>query len=246
MTSVPLVSCVCVTADRRDFVRAALKCFVAQDWPHKELVVIDDGADPVGDLCRSVPGCRYIHLAGAQLPIGARQKIGVKRNLGAEAAAGEIICHWDDDDWSAPGRIRDQVERLMASGKSVTGYHSMLFWDGAEVFRYKGPDDYSVGSALCYGKEFWQKHQFVAEDHRRWEDNVFVQDARNENQIISVDAGTMMVARIHAGNTAPKKPRENPRQWGLVSIDQLPEAFPQAHGCWPFAKSQELRAESRT
>jgi glycosyltransferase involved in cell wall biosynthesis len=215
----PLVSAICVTADRREFMRAALECFRAQDWAHKELVVVDDGQDRVGDLCRDVPNCHYVSLDGPKQPIG------VKRNRGAEAAVGEILCAWDDDDWSAPSRITDQVERLLASGKAVSGYHSMLFWDGAQAFRYKGAYDYSLGSALCYRKEFWREHAFISEDHRRWEDNVFVQDARNEGQIVCADAGQMMVARIHAGNTAPKKPRENPQQWHPVNRSEIPEAF---------------------
>lgn len=216
---IPLVSAVCVTADRREFFRAAVDCFLAQDYPHKELVVVDDGQDRVADLCQGISNCRYIALEGK------KRKIGVKRNLGAEAATGEIVCHWDDDDWFAPSRIRDQVERMLASDKAVTGYHSMLFWDGEQAFRYKGIFDYSLGSALCYRKDFWQRHAFIAEDHRRWEDNVFVQDARNEQQIVCVDAGPLMVARIHAGNTCPKKPRENPRQWELVERSEIPEAF---------------------
>lgn len=216
---IPLVSAVCVTADRREFLRAAIDCYLAQDYPHKELVVVDDGKDRVADLCRGIPGCTYYPLEGE------KEKIGVKRNLGASVATGQIICHWDDDDWSGPGRMRDQVERLEASGKAVSGYHTMLFWDGEQAFRYKGIQDYSVGSALCYRKEFWQTHVFIAEDHRRWEDNVFVQQARNDNQIVSVDAGQLMVARIHAGNTAPKKPRESPRQWEVVDRSEIPEAF---------------------
>ena len=215
----PLVSAVCVTADRREFVRAAIECYLAQDYPNKELVIIDDGQDRVVDLCAAVPSCRYQWLDGG------KRKIGGKRNLGAEVATGEIICHWDDDDWSAPDRIRDQVERMLASEKAVSGYHSMLFWDGGQAFRYKGLPDYSVGSALCYRKEFWRAHAFVAEDHRRWEDNVFVQQARNEQAIICVDAGQLMVARIHAGNTCPKKPRDNPRQWEEVDRSQITEAF---------------------
>ena len=123
-------------------------------------------------------------------------KIGPKRNLACENAEGEIIVHFDSDDWSAPSRIRDQVERLLASGKAVSGYHSMLFWDGTEGFKFKGSADYSLGTALCYRKSFWQKHPFVSEDHKRWEDNVFVQDARNDNEIVAVDAGSLMVARF--------------------------------------------------
>lgn len=203
---------------QREMAGLALASFLAQDWEPKELIVIDDSPEEMQDLFAGLPLIRYVR--GSE-----RQKIGHKRNRACELAEGDVILHFDSDDWSAPNRIRDQVDRLLASGKAVTGYHSMLFWDGAQVFKYKGAYDYSLGSALCYRKDFWRAHAFVAEDRRRWEDNVFVQDARNEGQIVCVDAGKMMVARIHAANTCPKKPAENPRQWAAVERSEIPEAF---------------------
>src|SRR5262249_46735518 len=58
----PLISCIMPTRDRRRFVPLTLGCFQSQDWPHRELVVVDDGSDPVGDLCEGVPGVRYIRV----------------------------------------------------------------------------------------------------------------------------------------------------------------------------------------
>ena len=52
----PLVSCMIVTRDRPGFFRQALRCYAAQDYPRKELVVVDDGEQPVGALC---DGTRY-------------------------------------------------------------------------------------------------------------------------------------------------------------------------------------------
>jgi glycosyltransferase involved in cell wall biosynthesis len=213
-----LVSCICVTANRRHLIRAALESYRSQDWPHRELVVIDDGSQDVRDLCQAVPGCVYIYVAGPQ-------KIGVKRNLACEAASGDIICTWDDDDWSAPTRISDQVIRLLQSGKAVSGYHSMLFWDGTRGFKYKGASDYSLGTALCYRKDFWRKHPFIKEDKIHFEDNAFVQAARNAQQIVSVDAEARMVARIHPGNTAPKRPEVSPQQWPPAAALDFPLEF---------------------
>ena len=215
---ISLVSCICPTADRRGFLPAPLRSYLAQDWPRKELIVIDDGSDAVEDVFSDVPDCVYIRL-------GIKQRIGVKRNLACEAARGEIICHWDDDDWSAASRISDQVERLTSSAKAVTGYHSLLFWDGMRGFKYQGGPDYALGSSLFYLKEFWRRHEFIAEDHRRYEDNVFVQAARDEKQIIAADGGKLMVARIHAGNTAPKRPLDSPSQWIPVITSDIPEEF---------------------
>lgn len=227
MNDTPLVSAImpvfALTSGQQEMVDTASASFLSQDWPDVELLVIDDSPTPI-DLtrvsCLPHRWTRYVRLT-------ERMKIGPKRNLACELASGDIIVHFDSDDWSAPSRIRDQVERLLISGKSVSGYHSMLFWDGdgKEAFKYKGSEDYSLGTGLCYRKTFWQKHSFVPEGPKSWEDNVFVQAARNENEIVAVDAGQLMVARIHAGNTCPKKPREHPLQWSKVDVGEIPQDF---------------------
>jgi glycosyltransferase involved in cell wall biosynthesis len=223
MNDTLLVSAIMPVYGQREMVKIALTSFLSQDWPNKELIVIDDSPEEMRSLFAPVACVVYVHPP-------ERMKIGPKRNVACRNASGKIIVHFDSDDWSAPNRITDQVNRLLKSGKAVSGYHSMLFWDGAEAFNYKGCEDYSLGSGLCYRKEFWRTHNFVSEDHRRWEDNVFVQAARNENEIVAVDAGKLMVARIHPGNTCPKKPRENPRQWTPVDPSEIPQEFLAAGG----------------
>src|ERR1041384_2498726 len=103
-----LVSCIMPTANRRPFVADAIRMFLAQDYADKELVIVDDGEDGIADLVPAHPQIRYLRQSG-------RRPIGVKRNFACEAARGEIILHWDDDDWYAPHRIRLQVEALCAS-----------------------------------------------------------------------------------------------------------------------------------
>src|SRR5262249_43555646 len=110
----PLVSCIMPTYNRRRFLPLALQTFQAQDYPHKELLVLDDGTDPIGDLAEGQPGLRY-----GRLP--SRIAIGAKRNLGCARAAGEVIAHWDDDDWYAPDRLRYQVGPLLGGAADVTG-----------------------------------------------------------------------------------------------------------------------------
>ena len=41
----PLVSCLMVTKDRPGLARRAVRCFQAQRWPARELVIVDDGRD---------------------------------------------------------------------------------------------------------------------------------------------------------------------------------------------------------
>jgi glycosyltransferase involved in cell wall biosynthesis len=157
-----LVSCIMPTHNRRSLIRVSLNCYLSQDWPDKELVVVDDGADTVRDLVKQlVPDAVYIYLA-------EKQMIGTKRNLACEASSGDAICHFDDDDWSGVGRIRDQVTRLIESGKQMTGYHSIIYWNGTEARCYASADpEYAVGTTMCYQKRFWEIHRFPAKSYQK-------------------------------------------------------------------------------
>ena len=212
-----LVSCIMPTCDRQGLIPVALKCFLSQDWPDKELVVIDDGAVKVGGLVKQlVPDAAYIYLAEKQI-------IGAKRNLACETARGEVICHFDDDDWSAVGRVRDQVMRLLESGKQMTGYHSITYWNGMKAYRYVSPvPHYALGTTMCYQKGFWHTHRFPAKDYA--EDNALVYKACDERQLIAVDAGQMMIVRSHALCTSsPERLRQD--KWPEVPRESLPREF---------------------
>jgi|SRR5271165_6786020 len=45
-----LASCIMPTANRRRFVPQAIRYFLAQDYPSKEPIIVDDGDEAVGDL----------------------------------------------------------------------------------------------------------------------------------------------------------------------------------------------------
>src|SRR5687768_2937864 len=110
----PLVSCIMPTRDRRHFVGQAVKYFERQTYPHKELVVVDDGADSVADFVGQGPAIKYLRFERPQ-------SIGAKRNLAIGAARGTIVMHWDDDDWHGENRIAHQIQPLCAGAAGVSG-----------------------------------------------------------------------------------------------------------------------------
>src|SRR5207245_6042896 len=105
LTTRTRISCIMPTYNRRFFVPHAIRCFLRQDLAESELIVVDDGADSVADLMPDDPRIRYIRLP-------ERHTIGQKRNIGCAQAWGEIIVHWDDDDWMASWRLSYQVESM--------------------------------------------------------------------------------------------------------------------------------------
>src|SRR6059058_2669406 len=164
----PLVSCVMPPADRRRFVPQAIRCFVSQGYPQKELVIIDNGADSVADLVPDDPCICYFRIA-------TRQPVGALRNFACREARGEILVHWDDDDWSAPWRLSYQVEQLGQAQADICGLNRVWFFAPQQnkAWEYVYPPRqrrWVYGASLCYTHEFWQRHPFpeirVGEDTR--------------------------------------------------------------------------------
>jgi hypothetical protein len=117
----PLVSCLMPTRDRPDFVERAVAYFLRQDYPNRELVVVDDGCEPVRDRVEGAPGVTYVRLAGDA-------STGSKRNVAGEVARGEVLVCWDDDDWYGPGRLSAQARPLLAGEADVSALGRSLFY----------------------------------------------------------------------------------------------------------------------
>lgn len=214
MRGLTFVTAICLTKNRRNWLPFAIQQFQAQTHPSKELLIVSDGAD-VRDLIPDDDRIRLIH-------IDETRTIGEKRNFAVRQACGPIIAHWDDDDYSAPDRLSDQVARLTESGKAVTGYQSMRFTDGRYWWYWDGDRDHALGTSLCYTKDWWSDHQFPAQ--QVGEDGEFVRYAREARQVASVPTERHMVASVHWNNTSFRswcKPNRNPeppldpecRQW---------------------------------
>ena len=195
-----LITCIVPTADRRLFVPQAVAQFLQQDYEPRELIVLDDGEHSVADLILDDPRVRYVRDERKSL-------IGVKRNRLCELARGDVIVHWDDDDWMAPWRVRYQVERLLAAGADVCGLDRPLFYDPAarQAWQYIYPANaapWVYGATLCYTKAFWRRNPFppigVGEDSRFVWANV-------SKRVLALDDPTFFVGIIHAGNTSRKQ-----------------------------------------
>lgn len=196
-----LVSAIMPTRARVNWAAEALSAFLSQTYPAKQLLILDDAEDP------SFREPQYLPVAVSYLRTARRMKIPEKRNMLCQLAAGSVLMHFDSDDWSAPGRMADQVERLESSGRSVTGYHGMLFRDVQTSKEYQfSRQNFALGTSLAYTKEWWKAHPFP-EHKKKGEDNVFVTAALKAKQLITADAGDLMFARIHAGNTSKKDVR---------------------------------------
>jgi hypothetical protein len=159
MNGRPLVSCVMPTRDHRPFVAQSIWYFLRQSYPHRELIVLDDGDDPVDDLVPEDERIRYVRLE-------EQATLGRKRNLACELARGELIAHWDDDDWISPDRLEVQVEALTSAGAEVCGADRLLHYrlgaGDAWQYHYR-PNGRPrlAGATLVYRREAWARAPFA-------------------------------------------------------------------------------------
>jgi glycosyltransferase involved in cell wall biosynthesis len=240
----PLVSCIMPTHNRRWFVERALGYFLRQQYVNKELIIVDDGTDPVGDLVPDNGMVRYIRVLD-KAPIGA------KRNLACQQARGTLIAHWDDDDWHSPHRLEYQVRALLSAGTGLCGISALLFYDprSGQAWRYIYPPDqrpWLSGSSLLYRRDFWESHPFP--DINVGEDAQFIWSAPPEQLAILPDH-SFHIGIVHASNVSPKDTKD--AWWHPIPIDEIRQllgddwavyhaAFGQpAHPARPIAKLQK-------
>ncbi len=195
----PLVSCIMPTFNRRSYLPQAIRCFLRQDYPNLELIVVDDGSDPVRDCVPEDERIRYVRLDG-------KLKIGAKRNLACGLARGEFIVHWDDDDWYPPHRVSAQVGALVSNSSDVSGTSRIFYYDAvadrAWEYRYRsGKASWVGGNTLAYRKDFWERNKFP--DISVGEDSRFLW-SRQSKKISDLADPSLCVATVHTHNTSRK------------------------------------------
>lgn len=198
----PLGTCIMPTANREKYIPFALDYFLQQNYPNKELVIIDDGIRSIQNLLPDDPQIRHYYTQ----PLGT---IGLKRNYAIERSHGEIIMHWDDDDWRAPDWISQQVNFLLMTDADITGikhvhYFSPLmntFWQG-DAYNRNNPNSrvWLNGATLGYWKSYWREHPF--KDLQKGEDDDFIQ--HEGAKVFAHDYIDGFVAILHPDNTSVK------------------------------------------
>lgn len=113
----PTVSIIMPTNGRPEFVQHALKMIGKQDYPAhliKEVIIIDDSPAPLRLTApQAAVKIDYVVLS-EQISVGA------KRNLAASRASGDVIAHWDDDDFYGTQRLREQIAPIAAGKANIT------------------------------------------------------------------------------------------------------------------------------
>lgn len=219
------VTVVCPTYNRKKYLPGLIACFLSQTYKNSELLIVDESEESAADCVPVNKRIRYIRLYSKHLDQGE------KRNICCEFATGKIIIHFDDDDWSSPTRIEDQVKKLEDSKKQLLSYHNILYWneDTKKVYRcwpanICGPH----GATFCYYKSYWEQNKFTDDIG---EDTRFGFAAMRACKMAYADAKEQMVIRAHtasdgaSGNVSQTAVSMGTPSIPLANIDEIPLAF---------------------
>jgi glycosyltransferase involved in cell wall biosynthesis len=202
------------TANRGRFIPDAIAHFLKQDYKDKELIIVDDGDEPVADLVPDNVSIHYIKMAKTG------DTIGTKRNYACSLANGDIIMHWDDDDWYAQGWISKQVSTLQNTGADICGLGQLFFYDPLlrKAWKYVYPDKASpwvAGATMAYRREIWMAYPF--RNMQVGEDNDFVW--YSGGKVFAHGYINGFVSRLHRGNTSPKHTHDH--RWHPYPIQDV-------------------------
>lgn len=202
----PLVSCIMpTTGKRRHFLPQAIKYFQRQSYPNLELVIVCDGEDNLSDLLPlDEKRIRYCHLGRDHCTIGT------KRNLACEQSRGDLIAHFDDDDWSHPDRVRFQVGALLAEGAEVCRLSQLSFFEinTKVAWLCRTPAllhpslslGLPAGGTLLYRRSYWSSSPFP--DISLGEDMAFIASESRRDFSVLVPDYRLYVTMIHGSNTS--------------------------------------------
>jgi len=125
------VSVVCPTMEERQvFHEQVWSCFCNQDWPDKELIIIETYQTRSSDYFRAVAAQdeRLIYLK-FRCGQTTELSIGAKRNIAQYIASGDYIANFDDDDIYGPTYLSTMIKAMYEHNVAFVTLSSWYFFD---------------------------------------------------------------------------------------------------------------------
>jgi glycosyltransferase involved in cell wall biosynthesis len=122
ITTLPKLSVIVATRNRRKLLERTLAHLVAQHPPHRgwELILVDSSPLPLTNV--DAPPSIEVRVVSEVDRQPIPRSAAAARNLGARLASAERLCFVDDDMLVAPGFLRRHVDRSTDNGHVLLGY----------------------------------------------------------------------------------------------------------------------------
>jgi len=200
----PDVSIVCVTRNRRLFMPVLKYSYMIQSYPENkmELIIVDDGDDPIEDTLFGVPNVVYVRL-------DKPTTIGEKRNIGISKAMFNVIAFMDDDDVYPNNSVLERVAMMMKFPSKECAFCTVI--PCYEITKYCSfmnappiqlPMSQRVSEAtLVFSKKFWEDKKF--DDIQIAEGDTFIHG--REHMCRELSPQEVIVSLVHSKNTSSRK-----------------------------------------
>lgn len=208
----PLVSAIMPTYNRREFFPRAMGCFLAQDYPNLELIILDDGSDSIRDLLPGDPRIKYFHEPQN------KYNHGTKMNICMEKAQGAFSIVFDDDDWYPFNRITRQIAPMVENTTLMLTGTSTLFYyrhGTQQAWRYTSPKAIGWLASFACRRTAWEQ--------RRFDSIPSGADYNFQKQMLAAEKldlfdSTLVVASIHGNNACRKNlsSEYKPEPWETI------------------------------
>lgn len=226
MSKMPRISCIMPTNyKRRPFVEQAIRYFHQQDYPNKELLVIDEYDDAYGGVYALAYGVRHVRYVNIDTDVPL--SIGAKRNLACSLAKGGIICHWDDDDIYRPNRLSRQAAPLIAGEADITGLtmdvvvnlNDFTAWRCTPTLHKEIFANDVHGGTLMYRTSLWNNRASF-ENKSTGEDGGFLRLVRSQGARLAKveNAGSFIYVRRESTWPLPPQGYQHEEEWEQVPL----------------------------
>ena len=219
----PLVSIITPTFNREAFLPAIAACVRSQSYQNIEWLVLDDSEQPSLALTKDPwEKLRYFHTT-------ERLSVGAKRNQLLAHASGEVVIHFDDDDYYGPHYISKAMDQLSRHEADVAllcgffvahlntngfGYYRTRIKKGlAFAFNKSGVRPVNLDRVniplihLCFGWAYiykrivWEQTKF--EELNVFEDREFIREATGNFKTVAYESRQMdCLHAIHARSSS--------------------------------------------
>ena len=199
----PFVSICTPTYNRAHMLDAWAKYIEWQDYPkHRmEVLIADDSTDntleKLEELREKLPNLKVFHFKG-------KNSNGIKRQWLIDRSNGDILIHFDDDDYYPPERVSHAVETLQNSEKLIAGSSILYIWHVKHQAMTKaGPfgRNHATNATFAYKKEYAEKNKFA--DVNQQTEPSFT--GRFTQPMVQLDSLKTMICINHGKNTVEKR-----------------------------------------
>lgn len=186
-----------VTANRMHLAQRAVKCFLDQDYPNKELIVVDDGTQDYAPIFKGIPAADLTYI---KIPNHPKNNLGKLRNLALDSAKGDFLAQWDDDDWYHPHRISTQSKALADGADACCLSATLMHIDDPDFFHlpYSGALPNGVPGSIMHRND----PEIRYPEFPKAEDTVFLKAWMNRKYVkLPENLSHLFIRCFHGSNT---------------------------------------------